>query len=112
MVPRLSFILTTNASKLFRSFFQIVPRVKTKQKKKRRNKRKERKERKTFHAQLVINRKEEYINRTGDEYAGIPRANCKFFYSREPTQLALLANGDTPLNTGGKLPRKKGEFPP
>lgn len=110
MVPRLSFILTTNASKLFRSFFQIVPRVKTK--KKRRNKRKERKERKTFHAQLVINRKEGYINRTGDEYAGIPRANCKFFYSREPTQLALLANGDTPLNTGGKLPRKKGEFPP
>lgn len=49
MVPRLSFILTTNASKLFRSFFQIVPRVKTKQKKKETNRKKEKKGKRSMH---------------------------------------------------------------
>lgn len=51
MVPRLSFILTTNASKLFRSFFQIVPRVKTKQKKKEEetNGKKEKKGKRSMH---------------------------------------------------------------
>lgn len=48
MVPRLSFILTTNASKLFRSFFQIVPRVKTKQKKET-NGKKEKKGKRSMH---------------------------------------------------------------
>lgn len=49
MVPRLSFILTTNASKLFRSFFQIVPRVKTKQKKEETNGKKEKKGKRSMH---------------------------------------------------------------